>query len=576
MSRQEDRAQKRAVAKTARTSAKTSVQQIQSRSDVDSQNVVQALRELAPFLEKMSKKECRVAAREILEKYGGVSRPTRMEFPPTPDNDIAGDELIKNISPYVKGKGNGAWISPLHFKTYSKTGKPRKRGNCKTQCKKFKWSCGCPKWKKHRTEDCQHIRRVKRKEKISNIPFSTARRRPPTVIVMPEGMPSEETCRKNAYLEMPERVPEFMLELVETAIPEPDHTTSGSIGVPQGVAAYGLFRKVFDDTTYAKMICNLKKEDIIWNLGWAKDKPPSESAWVRKNGQSILTPSLWEAFRRTVRKGRLMDWIALMDADDTPTVRVANSCDRKFGPPEPAFRKAHEMIRRHLFVGDISRLILAAHVTLDHGLGSNEGAHYMSLLREVLSVAEYIRKSTADKAYESAAIFAEAEMHGIDHYVPAKTPEDYRQGDQWSESARRLGKLQRDKSAIFQNITRKREGVEGTIGACKSNNPHQRLHRRKTDPTTVYSERVSELMRIFGDGLKVRISELPEDVLAEIFDVATTEVGIARLNEALMIMIVYNLRRLVMLEHLTGVKITFKDDEPLPPLEIYTPDEEAA
>jgi hypothetical protein len=90
------------------------------------------------------------------------------------------------------------------------------------------------------------------------------------------------------------------------------------------------------------------------------------------------------------------------------------------------------------------------------------------------------------------------------------------------------------------------------------------------------TERVSELMRIFGDGLKVRVSELPEDVLAEIFEVATSEVGIARLNEALMIMIVYNLRRLVMLEHLTGVKITFQDDEPLPPLEIYTPDEEAA
>lgn len=97
---------------------------------------------------------------------------------------------------------------------------------------------------------------------------------------------------------------------------------------------------------------------------------------------------------------------------------------------------------------------------------------------------------------------------------------------------------------------------------------YQKLRHRLSDPVPHYTNEVQLLANLVAEK-KRQLSKLPEDAIAEILDVATKQVGIARLNEALMINIVANIKAVVMMEHLCGRRVDFKNDRPLPAFDTW-------
>ena len=86
-----------------------------------------------------------------------------------------------------------------------------------------------------------------------------------------------------------------------------------------------------------------------------------------------------------------------------------------------------------------------------------------------------------------------------------------------------------------------------------------RLRRRNGDPVPSFPTDIE------GETL----SDLPKETLSALFDAAAEAVGTARLNESLAILIVANLRRLNILEHLYNQMVTFEYDVTLnPPVQI--------
>lgn len=264
----------------------------------------------------------------------------------------------------------------------------------------------------------------------------------------------------------------------------------------------------------------------------------------------------------------------LIDASDFPTTPTDNSRDRKFGPKKPAYRKYTEQIRHTFGAGDISNVIYGLDITTDRGVGSGDGAHYVSIMRQAISVADAVKASdsedafrarfTGDGAYGSRRNFRASLEAGVDLFTRERYRED-RQKGKWPKNATETARMEKEQPEVYDGIMARRQKVEGTPSRIKRHNPYQKLRRRHSDPIPKYKDdRVKMLAQLVAEG-KRQISALPEDVIEDILRVATEEVGIARLNEALMINIVASLKALVMMETFARRQIDFSTDTPLPP-----------
>lgn len=527
---------------------------------------IQQLRRLMPLSEakrlaEMPRKERLPLLRQFL-RDNGIEQTARVIPPWLPDEeDKEGDDLIKRVGRSEK------WTCPMHFKRY-KGSKEHKYPPALVQCKKGNWSCSCPQWQKQRGVDCQHIKRVKRKEGIA-LHIATARRKGTTEYISADGTPPYGTRRNRAILEMPQRVPEMMREAITDLIGIEKRDGVGRKPASVALRTYGLFLKVFHNSTWPKMIERLATDETLWDFGWTTPRPPQYTSWVEEYSiDPEVTAAIWKILGFLPRSVRRIDTELLGDSSDYPTVQCDNSRDRKFGPKKPAYRKDTEQVRHHFFIGNVSHVPYAINITLDRGVGSQDGAHLVGMLRDALRHSEQIRRALSDKAYGSKRNFLAAEAAGIQLFVRERSNEDRVDGD-WPVSAQELAKFEREHPDEYREIMAYRQMAENNPSANKRRTPHQRLRRRKSDPIPKYRSKKVERLAQLVAVKKEQLSKLPDDVIDDILRVATEEVGLARLNEALMIEVIAGLTALVMMEHICGgeqpERVNFAKDKALPP-----------
>lgn len=182
------------------------------------------------------------------------------------------------------------------------------------------------------------------------------------------------------------------------------------------------------------------------------------------------------------------------------------------------------------------------------------------MLRQTKANAERVTAAAFDGAYGWKPNFEVAESLGVDLYVREKQGQN-RMDPSWPKTARRLAQLERTKPAEYAEFQRFRSKAENAPSRIKARNPYIRLRRRNGDPTP----KPPTIKK------NARITDLPEEVQKALFDAATADVGTARLNESLAILIVANLRTLNTMEHLYNQRVTFDKKNPVtlnPPLEM--------
>ena len=118
--------------------------------------------------------------------------------------------------------------------------------------------------------------------------------------------------------------------------------------------------------------------------------------------------------------------------------------------------------------------------------------------------------------------------------------------------------LQRAKDPACRDVSRFRNKAEGTPSRIKRRNSYMRLRLRTTDIKLEYPADVEE----------EKLSELPEETIEEVLRVASVNVGAARLNESLAMIIVANLRSLVTLEHPCDEEIDYRNDSAFRPVNV--------
>jgi hypothetical protein len=396
---------------------------------------------------------------------------------------------------------------------------------------------------------------------LLNAPYRTARRRKPTLWIYDEG-PKEETRRHNARIEMPTRFCEILFEFCRSIKNESRH---GRTGLTIAASIFALSLKIFWSTGYDTLVDLLRKnrffrllaynfpsgtpsiQTLCGRFGRAGEDPAALDTQLNR----LITASAWP--------GRELDHGLLVDSDQIPTVMCANSRDRKFGGPPPAFRGKTLMVKRHLAVGVVSNLVGAVNTTLDYGLGSNDGLHLPSLARRAVEGLPKVVYVAADQQYSHRRNYRETGQLGLDLFIPEKANEHRMSDDDpWPEPARRLTALQREDRERFEATFRRRSKVEGTPSATKRHNGHLRLRARQNDPDPVYPPglRFNE-----HDQLNQAVSKLEEDVIEAILIAAQTAVGGARRNEALATIFVHNIRNLTTLEHLHDQRVDFDDPD---------------
>ncbi len=430
----------------------------------------------------------------------------------------------------------------------------RKRGKCKVELlANGLWTCSHPGWVGG--TECRHIRIVKEMLGVTQGPYSTAKRRPRTIWLCGEP-PCEETRRRNARLDVPERVPDIMAALCE------GHTkpiqTHGKIGLPLEAVIYALAMKVFLNCSYERLLNALCKDMRFFRLAPAwYGRAPSLQTLCTRFADERVADNISHMIALSAMPGKKIDRTILVDSDQMPSMPSANSRNRKFGNPLPAWRPICTMIKRHFGVGDVTGLIGGVDVTLDTGLGSGDGPHLPGVVQRSRQALSDAKNVAADKAYSIRRNFARTEEMALQLYVPEKLNEKRLTAEKpWPESAQRVTLLQREQLELFAEIFRYRSKVEGVPSSSKRRYPFIRLRARKSDPVPIYPK---GLTFINGDEIDQAISTLDETVIAAILAAATTAVGCARLNEALMTMLLENIHKLVTLEHLFNKRVDFAD-----------------
>lgn len=390
----------------------------------------------------------------------------------------------------------------------------------------------------------------------------TARRRWDTFWSFALGTATERARRERAYEDMPWRVPELAEQLVDYVVEEPAHNGPGAIGVPLKVLTYILLLKVIFNETYSTLAARLRNDPAIWRLGWNKSKPPSKRTLCPLFGEEgLITGFLWSMIPVTASPGRKFPDFIIGDAHDIPTRVLENTRDNKYGNGLASYRKKRPLIRQNFAVGHITNLIAAVDISLNVDYGAGEGLHLPQLMgqaREVLdggTPETSITKAAFDKGYGAARNYRHLETMGIDLYVSKKANEK-RTGKDWCAMAKRMTAMEKNDWAGYHETSRYRNLAEGRPSSIKHYNPQARLRQRQSDKPAEYPKGIAK-----GQNLSL----LPEPVIQAILDVATINVGVARLNEALAIIIASNLRRLVTLEKLTDDEVDFQENRALRP-----------
>lgn len=506
-------------------------------------------------------------ARANLQKLG-ISGPVRYEFAPIMEShepisqrdDRAGpwifdlhrrpsDRRVKSNSRHSKAVRTG------RSRPQEKDVTPRKRGKCKVErLPDGTLTCSHPGWRLG--VECWHIRKVKEILGITNGPYSLARRRPPTRWLFDAG-PSEETRRCHARIEAATRVPTLLAELCEHLVPMSKRP--GRSGLVTRAAIYCLGIKIFSNCSYAALLSKISPDPSFQALApnWF-DSVPTIQTFCRRFGDEELAPYIELLIGVTARPGRKIDRTIIIDSDSVPTVMSANSRNQKFGSPPPTWRTVAEMVKRHFSVGDVTGLVGAVDVTLNEGLGSGDGPHFLTVAQKARAIFEAATNVVGDQAYSLRRNFEKAEELKFDLYVREKANEKRLSArTSWPKSAQRIARLKLNDPRRHDEVQRMRSKGEFIPSSSKRRYPFLRLRARKTDPVPQYPPGLS-FSRDENDH-DLTISQLDELTIAAIMAAAQTAVGCARLNEALMTILLENLYRLVTLENLFDQRVAFEN-----------------
>lgn len=79
-----------------------------------------------------------------------------------------------------------------------------------------------------------------------------------------------------------------------------------------------------------------------------------------------------------------------------------------------------EMMKRHFAVGDVTGLIGAVEITLNEGLGSGDGPHFVTISKKARAIFEAALNFTGDQAYSLRRNFERAQELNFDLYLREK------------------------------------------------------------------------------------------------------------------------------------------------------------
>ncbi len=373
--------------------------------------------------------------------------------------------------------------------------KPHAPGKCRkrerervTRMGEDVFTCSHKGWKN--AQQCVHIRKAKKKLGILSGPYSTARRRKPTIWIFSSGF-KEATRRSNAYKEMPRRVPQLAYEFCRRFVTPP--RSAGRTGIPLAAVCFALLMKVFINRDYDGMVHTLAHDETVskfWRLlapNFA-DELPETGTFSKRFGNENLTPYMYDIIPAQGKMGRKIDYMNLIDSDQHPKIPTMNSCTLKFGGPPPAWRKVAEMVKRHFGIGNVSNLIVALDVTLDTGIGSSDGCHLPSMARQMLEAQGRPFPSAADQAYSGKRNFRELQKMGFEAlYIPEKANEQRLTArNEWCELAKKMAAFEKDREHEYKSNQRNRSKAENYPSRSKHYYPMGRLRARKGDPKPDY------------------------------------------------------------------------------------------
>lgn len=500
-------------------------------------------------------------------KQLGITGTVRYEFAPTKESEQPRRLPTKNRK--------GPWMLDLHRrrsdrptkensrkrrsyarpKRDAKSVRDRKRGKCKVELlPNGAFTCSHPGW--HSGVECWHIRKIRTMLGVSSGPYSLARRRPPTRWLFESG-PTEETRRCHARIEAATRVPILLAQLCRRHIPLPRR--AGRTGLSDRAAVYCLGFKIFSNCSYAGLLSRVAQDHNFFNLApnWL-ERIPGLQTFCRRFGEEQLARYIEHMIGVTARVGAKLDRTVIIDSDSVPTIMSANSRNQKFGGPAPLWRTIADMVKRHFCVGDVTGLVGAVEVTLNIGLGSGDGPHFLTLVEKIRAIFANAKKFAGDQAYSLRRNFEKAEQFSFDLYVPERANEKRLDGRKpWPAPAQRMARLFRDDPERYRETYRFRSKGEFIPSSSKRRYPCLRLRARKTDPIPQYPAGLSFAKD--ENDYDVAISKLDDVTIAAIMAAAQTAVGCARLNEALMTILLENLYRIVTLEHLFDRRVDFGD-----------------
>lgn len=482
-----------------------------------------------------------------------ITGPVRLEF-----NRLKTDDTFDGITP----KANNIWLVDENPNAKRKTGK-----RVVERMDDGSWECSHKGWKPG--DQCVHISRVRHMlGDDAVVPYDGRRRRPLTKWLYgqqtEDKRKAEDTKRNAARVAEPKKVPELAMQLCKRFAPQPPRNETkskdgGATGVLLSVRVFALLMKVFWSVNYEHLRARLEENGLIWTVEGYERSAPGKTSFCRWFGDPKLTAILERIFEQTTKPAVRLDTMVVGDSHDIPTTVLTNSRDEKYGNGRSKYRPDRPLVRQHFVVGKVSNVIMAADTTLTVGIGSGDGPHLPGMLRKAKRLNSNISEAAFDKAYSSKRNFAASEALGMRLFVREQTSEN-RMSKGWPQQAQEMSRLEHEQPKDFAEAYRFRSKAEGTPSRIKARNPCVRLRRRKTDPNPSLPAGVSE---------KSSLSELDEELVSAVLDVATQRVGVARLNESLAIMIVANLRALNVLAHLLGQTLTFETDMTFnPPTEL--------
>lgn len=324
---------------------------------------------------------------------------------------------------------------------------------------------------------------------------------------------------------------------------------------PIALQCYALLIKVFLNLSLEQLATHLASDEATWRLGWNKPEAPCDKTLSDWFGKKALP--LEDMIGPTAIPGWRLDDTFVGDAFDIPTMLSQNSRDFKSGTRPPSYRPDAPFIRQHYARTKIGKLVCALDITTNRGPGSGDDAHLPALAERTKSIVQSVKLGIFDRGYGSNRNFKMLDNMHIQLLVTEKANEDRRKGKDWCAAAKRSAVMQHEHYPEYQEETRFRPETENLGSAVARSAGRIRLRRRKSDQNAPYPVEYDD---------DDRISHLPEEVIAAILDAAQQNVGVARLNESRAIIIVRNLIRLIVLEHLYDDRVDFKINRTFNPI----------